>query len=135
MQHQKAQKIDLTQSYPCPCRRRGQLTQIALTEAFGCNRCQQIFVVEEGGYVLEELSTSYRYKRTWRWNGHQWNGVSSGFGESYLSIVLGVILVLLIIGFLLALNSSATSGMVFWAVVLLLLALLPALMVLLAYRR
>ncbi len=135
MQHQKAQKIDLTQNYPCPCRRRGQLTQIALTEAFGCNRCQQIFVVEEGGYVLEELSTSHRYKRTWRWNGHQWNGATSGFGESYLSIVLGVILVLLIIGFLLALNASANAGMVFWAVVLLLLALLPALMVLLAYRR
>ena len=135
MQHQKAQKIDLTQNYPCPCRRRGQLTQIALTEAFGCNRCQQIFVVEEGGYVLEELSTSYRYKRTWRWNGHQWNGASSGFGESYLSIVLGVILVLLIIGFFLAFNSPTHSGMVFWAVVLLLLALLPALMVLLAYRR
>ena len=135
MQHPKAQKIDLTQNYPCPCRRRGQLTQIALTEAFGCNRCQQIFVVEEGGYILEELSTSYRYKRTWRWNGHQWNGASSGFGESYLSIVLGVILVLLIIGFLLAFNSPANSGMVFWAVVLLLLALLPALMVLLAYRR
>ncbi|XGV95089.1 MAG: hypothetical protein ACAF41_20370 [Leptolyngbya sp. BL-A-14] len=135
MQPQKAQKIDLTQNYPCPCRRRGQLTQIALTEAFGCNRCQQIFVVEEGGYVLEELSTSYRYKRTWRWNGHQWNGVQSGVSDSYLSIVLGVILVLLITGLLLALNSPTGSGVVFWAVVLLLLALLPALMVLLAYRR
>ncbi len=134
VQHQKAQKIDLTQSYPCPCRRRGQLTQIALTEAFGCNRCQQIFVVEEGGYVLEELSTSYRYKRTWRWNGQQWNGISPG-GNSYVSIALGVILVLLITGLLLALNSPANSGVVFWAVVLLLLALLPALMVLLAYRR
>jgi hypothetical protein len=135
VQHQKAQKIDLTQSYPCPCRRRGQLTQIALTEAFGCNRCQQIFVVEEGGYVLEELSTSYRYKRTWRWNGHQWDGVSPGFSDSYVSIALVVILVLLITGLLLALNSPTNSGVVFWAVVLLLLALLPALMVLLAYRR
>ena len=85
--------------------------------------------------MLEELSTSYRYKRTWRWNGHQWNGVSSGFGDNYLSIALGVILVLLITGLLLALNSPTNSGVVFWAVVLLLLALLPALMVLLAYRR
>ncbi|XHX80623.1 MAG: hypothetical protein RBJ76_12050 [Stenomitos frigidus ULC029] len=135
MQPQKAQKIDLTQSYPCPCRRRGQLTQIALTEAFGCNRCQQIFVVEQDGYVLEELSTSYRYKRTWRWNGYQWQSASSGFGESSLSIALGIVLTILIIGLLLALGSPSSSGLMFWAIVLLLLALLPALMVLLAYRR
>jgi hypothetical protein len=135
VQPQKAQKIDLAQSYPCPCRRRGQLTQIALTEAFGCNRCQQIFVVEEGGYVLEELSTSYRHKRAWRWNGHQWQGVSSGFGDSYLSIALGIVLTMLIIGLLLTLGSPGNSGPMFWVIVLLLLALLPTLMVLLAYRR
>jgi hypothetical protein len=135
VQPQKAQKIDLAQSYPCPCRRRGQLTQIALTEAFGCNRCQQIFVVEGGGYVLEELSTSYRHKRAWRWNGHQWQGASSGFGDSYLSIALGIVLTMLIIGLLLTLGSPGNSGPMFWVIVLLLLALLPTLMVLLAYRR
>lgn len=135
VQPQKAQKIDLAQSYPCPCRRRGQLTQIALTEAFGCDRCQQIFVVDEGGYLLEELSTSYRYKRTWRWNGQQWQGASSGFGDSYLSIALGIVLTMLIVGLLLALGSPGSSGPMFWVIVLLLLALLPALMVLLAYRR
>lgn len=135
MQPQKNQKIDLSREYPCPCRRHGQLTQITLTEAFGCSRCQQIFVVEESGYVLEELSTSYRYKRTWRWNGHQWNGAGSGFSENYLPVALGIILVMLVIGLLLVMNSPTSSGMVLWAVVLLLLALLPALMVLLAYRR
>ena len=55
MQPQKAQKIELTTEYPCPCRRRGRLLPITLTEAFGCNRCQQIFVVEDSGYALEQL--------------------------------------------------------------------------------
>lgn len=135
MQPQKAHKIDLTQDYPCPCRRKGRLSPIALTEAFGCNRCQQIFVVEDNGHVLEQLSTSYPYKRSWRWTGHQWRIVKAGLGESYLPIALGITLVLLSIWLPLALNSPANSGILLWAIVALLLAVLPALMVLLAYRR
>lgn len=134
MQPQKSQKIDLTHEYPCPCRRRGRLTQIALTEALGCNRCQQIFVVEDGGYVLEQLSTSYPYKRAWRWTGHQWSIASTGFSESYLPVLLGVVLVMLSIGLPLAL-SPQNSNFLLWTIVLLLLALLSALMFLLAYRR
>ncbi len=135
MQPQKAHKIDLTQEYPCPCRRRGRLSQIALTEAFGCGRCQQIFVVDEGGHILEQLSSSYPYKRAWRWNGHQWITANSHLGESYLPIAMGVVLVMLSIGLPLALTNQSNLGVILWAIVLLLLALLPALMVLLAYRR
>lgn len=135
MQPHKAHKIDLAQDYPCPCRRRGRLTPIALTEAFGCNRCQQIFVVEESGYVLEQLSTSYPYKRSWRWSGHQWNTASSGLSESYLPVALGIVLVLLSIWLPLALHSPQNSGFFLWAIVAFLLAVLPALMLLLAYRR
>jgi len=135
VQPQKAQKIDLTQDYPCPCRRRGHLTQIALTEAFGCGRCQQIFVVEDNGYVLEQLSTTYPYKRAWRWTGHQWRIASPGFSESYLPVALGIVLVMLSIGLPLALSTSSSMGAFLWAIVLLLLAMIPALMVLLAYRR
>jgi hypothetical protein len=135
VQPQKAHKIDLTQDYPCPCRRRGRLTPIALTDAFGCDRCQQIFVVDEGGHVLEQLSTTYPYKRAWRWNGQQWILVTSGLGESYLPVALGVILVLLSIWLPLALNAPPNSGILLWAMVALLLAVLPALMVLLTYRR
>lgn len=135
MQSHKAHKIDLSQEYPCPCRRRGRLCPIALTDAFGCNRCQQIFVVEESGHVLEQLSTSYPYKRSWRWNGHQWRVANPGWGDSYLPIALGITLVLLSIWLPLALNSPQNSGIILWAIVALLLAILPALMVLLAYRR
>ncbi len=63
MASRKTQKIDLNTEYPCPCRRKGCLLPITLTEAFGCDRCQQIFVVEESGYVIEQLSTNYPYKK------------------------------------------------------------------------
>ncbi len=85
--------------------------------------------------MLEQLSTSYPYKRAWRWNGYQWSVANPGLGESYLPIAMGIILVMLIIGLPLALRSPSNSNIILWAIVLLLLALLPALMVLLAYRR
>jgi hypothetical protein len=132
---QKAQKIDLNTEYPCPCRRRGSLIPITLTEAFGCNRCQQIFVVEESGYVIEQLSTSYPYKKAWRWTGHRWNTAHTSIGESYLPVALGVVLVLLIVWLPLALRSPTGPTIIFWALLAVLLAILPALMVWLAYRR
>lgn len=135
MQTQKPNKIEFNTDYPCPCRRRGRLTPIALTEAFGCTRCQQIFVVEENGYVIEQLSTTYPYKRSWRWTGHQWNVVHPGLGDSYLPLALGILLVLLSIWLPVALHSPSGAHIILWAIVALVLAVLPALMVWLAYRR
>ncbi len=135
MRSTKAQKIDLNTEYPCPCRRRGRLLPITLTEAFGCNRCQQIFVVEDDGYVIEQLSTSYPYKQAWRWMGSRWNTAHSGIRESYLPVAVGIIVVLLIVWLPLALRSSAGSSVILWALLALLLAVLPAIMVWLAYRR
>jgi len=89
-------------------------------------------VVEEGGYVIEQLSTTYPYKRSWRWTGHQWNVVHPGLGDSYLPLALGILLVLLSIWLPVALNGG---GGILLVVVALLLAVLPALMVWLAYRR
>ncbi|BAU09819.1 hypothetical protein LEP3755_02940 [Leptolyngbya sp. NIES-3755] len=132
---QKHHKIDLATDYPCPCRRRGRLIPIALTEAFGCNRCQQIFVVEENGCVIEQLATTYPYKRSWRWTGHQWNVVQPGLGDSYLPLALGILLVLLSIWLPVALHSPSGASIMLWAIVALVLAVLPALMVWLAYRR
>jgi hypothetical protein len=71
------QKIDLHQEYPCPCHRQGRLREITLTEAFGCSRCQKIFVLQENGYIIEELSTTYPYKYCYFWNGSRWQIVRS----------------------------------------------------------
>ncbi|MBE9257975.1 hypothetical protein [Dolichospermum sp. LEGE 00246] len=135
MQPQKPDKIDLNMEYICPCRRNGQLIPITLTEAFGCDRCQQIFVVEENGYVLEQLSTTYPYKRAWRWKGNNWQIVQPRLGQNYLPIALSIIFVLVIIWLPLALRLANSSNIIAWAIVALLLVILPALMVWLTYRR
>jgi hypothetical protein len=84
----KSQKIDQNADYPCPCRRNGRIKPITLTEAFGCDRCQQIFVVQDDGYVIEQLSTHYPYKRLWRWTGQQWRLDRSSLSVSYLPLVV-----------------------------------------------
>jgi hypothetical protein len=63
------QKIHLDREYPCPCHINGKLQQIVLTEAFGCDRCHRIFVLQEDGLTIEELAATYPYKRRYYWNG------------------------------------------------------------------
>jgi hypothetical protein len=131
----KAQKIDLTAEYPCPCHRRGQLTPIALTEAFGCNRCQRIFVVQDSGYVIEELSTSYPYKRTWRWTGHQWSATGSGLGRGSLPLVLVITFGLVFLILVTTLQSPLSSSVTFRVITALVLSLMLVMMLWLACRR
>lgn len=135
MQFKKDHKIDLNTDYPCPCPRQGRLISIALTEAFGCDRCQQMFVIQEQGYVLEQLPTHYPYKRSWGWNGHQWQMIHANFRENYLPVAILVILMLLVIWLPLALRLPLGVNIIPWVILAVLLAILPALMVWLAYRR
>ncbi|NJO95933.1 MAG: hypothetical protein HC764_07790 [Pleurocapsa sp. CRU_1_2] len=60
MRPYKIHTIDLTCEYPCPCRRNGKLQPIILTEALGCDRCQQLFVVKKDGQTIEQLSFVYQ---------------------------------------------------------------------------
>ncbi|MDX2214245.1 MAG: hypothetical protein SFY66_13225 [Oculatellaceae cyanobacterium bins.114] len=133
MQTQKAQKIDLSVDYPCPCHRRGNLTPIALTEAFGCNRCQRIFVVQESGYVIEELSANYPYKKAWRWTGNQWSTAHSGLGQAYLPLTL--IIILGIVFLMLFIYLGGFKEPAFQAIAALILSTMLVLMLWLACRR
>jgi hypothetical protein len=135
VQSQKAQKIDLDLDYPCPCRRRGRLTPITLTEAFGCDRCQQIFVVDKEGYMIEQLAMTSPYKRSWRWTGHQWNVVQPGLNDGYLPLALMVIMVLLLVWLPVARHLPPGLSTVLWAFAALMLVVLPTLMVWLTHRR
>lgn len=135
VQTHKAHKIDLTVDYPCPCHRRGHLTPIALTEAFGCNRCQRIFVVQESGYVIEELSTNYPYKRAWRWTGHQWSTASPGLGRAYLPLTLLIIFGLIFLLLVTTLQSPLSSDITFRVIAALILSTMLVLMLWLACRR
>ncbi|WP_310417565.1 hypothetical protein [Chamaesiphon sp. OTE_8_metabat_110] len=62
-------KIHLDQEYPCPCHLHGKLQHIVLTEAFGCDRCHRLFVLQADGLTVEELAATYPYKRRYYWNG------------------------------------------------------------------
>jgi hypothetical protein len=79
----KNHPIDLNHKYPCPCRRRGILLPIILTEAMGCDRCQQIFVVAEKEGYIEQLNPSYPYKKRWRWSGKRWISAQKPWQESF----------------------------------------------------
>lgn len=101
------QKIDLSEVYPCPsCRHRGQIQGITLTEAFGCDRCQQIYVIRDGGFGLEQLSGAHPYRRLWRWTGHQWRQYSQLPASSWLGLLVVIAIVLAISGFWLILSMS-----------------------------
>jgi hypothetical protein len=70
--NQHPQKVYLAEEYPCPCHTNGKLQQIVLTEAFGCQRCHRIFVLQADDCTIEELATTYPYKRQYTWNGASW---------------------------------------------------------------
>ena len=90
-----AQKIDLSEVYPCPtCRHRGKLQGITLTEAFGCDRCQQIYVIRDAGFGLEQLSGAHPYRRLWRWTGHQWKQQGHLSDSRWWGLLLLVIVLL-----------------------------------------
>jgi len=81
--------------------------------------------VEDNGYVLEQLTTSYPYKQL----GGGWG--TGLYPNPVLSRAIGgirVILVLLIV-WLLALRSPNNTNVVIWAMVAVLLTVLPAVMV------
>ncbi len=77
----KQQKIDLRETYPCPCCR-GHLQQIVLTEALGCDRCQKIFALRADSYAIEQTSSPYR--NCWRWDGRHWQAKNATTYSSWI---------------------------------------------------
>lgn len=89
MSLRKHKPIDLNCEYPCPCRRKGRLKPIILTEAMGCDKCQQIFVVGENQEYIEQLNPTYPYKKRWRWIGKRWLSVEKPWQNNYF--LLGIL--------------------------------------------
>jgi uncharacterized protein (DUF983 family) len=89
----KPEKIDLTETYPCPRCKRGEIKAIILTEAFGCDRCNQIFGLFEENYTLEQLSTSYPYKKAWQWTGGVWQDDSRTWDGNYIPALVLVLVI------------------------------------------
>lgn len=131
MRYQKNPKIDLREEYPCPCRRKGRLSSIVLTEALGCDRCQKIFVVQPNNQSIEELSSTYPYKRIWRWNGYRWITGNNNWKNSYLPIAISLAFTSLVI--VLPLLGQSSQGMI-WLITLILAVILST-MLWLSWRR
>ena len=74
--HQQ-QQIYLDREYPCPCYLHGRLQQIFLTEAFGCDRCHHLFVMQEDSLAIEEVGGTYPYKRRYYWDGKRLRNLRS----------------------------------------------------------
>lgn len=136
MRPYKIHKIDLRSDYPCPCRRRGNLKPIVLTEALGCDRCQQIFVVKENSQVIEQLSSIY-HKKAWRWTGCRWTNAYSRWKQSSLSVLLALTIfstLTTVIILPLVLRWLTVQSIIFWAIVLSILILLMVVILLTVYR-
>ncbi len=70
-----------------------------MTEALGCNYCQQVFAVRESGFELEQLSGAYPYRRVWHWSGSRWYcAVPAPYPLPW--IMLGLVLITVLIMFL-----------------------------------
>lgn len=102
MQIPKVQKIDRQQIYPCPCRRRAKLKPITLTDAFGCDRCSLIFVVEDGDYSLVQLGGIDPYRHVWYWMGTKWQANRHLAGKYALNSLSALLLLLVSLVLLLA---------------------------------
>jgi hypothetical protein len=101
--------------YPCPRCPRGQLCPITLTEALGCQKCQKIFVIQPGGYTLEQLST---HPQVWRWDGQRWHSIHPYWpGRSVVLMSLGASTCLLLIGLLFASSLNVGSGVLWWILI------------------
>lgn len=60
--------------YPCPVCRYGEISQLALMDAFGCHFCQHIFTADLQQDCITMVDGSQPL--TWYWNGRRWQGIS-----------------------------------------------------------
>ncbi len=135
MRSLKKEKIELNREYPCPCKRKGLLIPIVLTDALGCDRCQEIFVVTENGYSIEQLSSTHSYKRRWSWAGKKWLDAYRSYNNLYSLLNVLVFLGLLIIWIPLISRLTINAKIVFGLAITTIFTILLALFFWRRYRR
>jgi hypothetical protein len=111
------------------------LQNILLTEAFGCERCQRIFALDDSGRSIEELSAAYPYRCPYYWNGKRWRGATQRQKYDILWTIWGIIpIVILTIFFPPRLYHAIGSGLYFIVLAVLLLVAIISLSLLLMGR-
>ena len=86
------QKIEPSSDYPCPCRKDARLIPIALTEALGCDKCSDVYVVINEGMSIEQVSGMPGVKRILAWNGKSWQPLHRKYSLKRSIIFISVII-------------------------------------------
>jgi hypothetical protein len=88
---------------------------IYLTDAYGCDRCPQMFVLGADGKLEEQLTAGSPYARVWRWTGQQWKMVYPTNEPGLLGFF--ALLFLLVVGwFLLAHLMPPPFSHLYWVI-------------------
>lgn len=91
----ETQLLDPNQVYPCPSCKQGALVPITLTEAWGCDRCKQIFELRSEPNTIEKLTTPYPRQQIWLWTGKHWVLKSSPLKDIVTALMVWARLLLL----------------------------------------
>jgi hypothetical protein len=127
--------IDLNGDYPCPCRCRGRLTPIALMDAMGCMRCQQIFVLSPNADLIERVAPAYPGRQQWYWDGSQWLRLDRGLKDRFWPICLVFLGLLALVWLPWTTHSRGGFHSLLVAIVPIVMVALLAVLVWIAYRR
>jgi hypothetical protein len=76
--------------YPCPICRHGQISELALMDAFACNFCRHIFTADLPSQSLRVEDSSQIF--SWRWLGDRWLPVRPNTTSLGWAVWLGVLL-------------------------------------------
>lgn len=84
--------LSLSDSFPCPVCRQGQIEAIALTEAFACEFCRHIMSVDLPAQQVQVVDSSQPL--TWSWNGQKWR-LARGENAAELSAMVVIAAIVL----------------------------------------
>lgn len=81
-------------TYICPVCRHGQISTLALMDAFACNFCRHIFTANLRNQSVQVVDSSQ--PMSWRWNGRKWQSTHQDDPNlTFVIWVIGVVLVTL----------------------------------------
>lgn len=80
--------------YPCPICRHGQISELALMEAFACNFCRHIFTADLLAQSLRVEDSSQAY--VWCWTGDRWRPARPDNYPLTLLVWIGSLLLILL---------------------------------------
>lgn len=96
LQSQQGQRpLDLSDSYPCPVCRQGQIEAIVLTEAFSCRFCRHILSADIEAQQVKVVDSAQPL--TWFWNGQRWRLVRGDKAEELTGLVIFTAVVLTVV--------------------------------------